>query len=98
LKKLDFDRSSFNRLWIVLGALALTHNKRPTLHELTQLTGMPRSTTESILIKIQKGEVPGLILDRDGSIFIVKDWGKLISKKYVIDAYEKLLADKYKGK
>jgi|GEM_PF-5286135 len=42
------DVGSYNRLWVVLACLAYKNGKA-TLKELSELAGMPRSSTEDVL-------------------------------------------------
>jgi hypothetical protein len=84
----DLKKGSYNRLWFVLSALAFK-NGSATLKELTDLTGMPRSSTEDVLTKIVNGQVPELILFREKATFTVGEWGSFLSKKNLLNYYDK---------
>jgi len=87
MNKIDVSKGSYNRLWLVLGALA-NNGGNATLSELTRLSGLPRSSTEDILIKVINGQVPELILRRERSTFIVIKWGSFITENSLLHFYQ----------
>ena len=88
MNKIDLSKGSYNRLWLVLGTLA-SKGGNATLSELTRMSGLPRSSTEDILIKIVDGQVPELILQRDKSTFKVKEWGSFLPEQSLLSFYQK---------
>jgi len=64
MTEVDLKKGSYNRLWIVLACLAFKYGKA-TLKELADLSGMPRSSTEYVLTKVVKDQVPELVLIRE---------------------------------
>ena len=85
---IDLKKGSYNRLWVVLGALA-SKNGQATLSELTALSGLPRSSTEDVLKKVVEGQVPDLILVRESATFIVSEWGDFLTKKTLLKYHQK---------
>ena len=88
MNKIDLSKGSYNRLWLVLGALA-SKGGNATLSEITSLSGLPRSSTEDILIKVVDGQVPELILQREKSTFKVKEWGSFLPEEILRSFYLK---------
>jgi len=88
MNTVDIGKGSFNRLWLVLGALA-SKDGNATLSELASLTGLPRSSTEDVLKKVVNGQIPEFILQRKKATFIVKKWGGFLSEKSVLNFYQK---------
>jgi len=78
MTEVDLKKGSYNRLWVVLGALDYKDG-RATLQELSELTGMPRSSTEDVL-KVLDNQVPELVLIREKATFTVSEWGGVIKK------------------
>ncbi len=90
---LDLKKGSYNRLWAVLAALKHT-NGTATLKELSELSGLPRSSTEDVLKKVLDGQVPSLVVKREKATFTVIDWGSLINDDYLGNFYTKYLQSK----
>ena len=90
LGTMSFKKGSYDRLWIVLGALAFKEGKA-TLKELSDLVNMPRSTTEDILNKVLDNQVPELIIVREQATFTIESWGLFLSKKKLLDYYNKTI-------
>lgn len=88
IKNIDISKGSYNRLWLVLGALA-SKGGNATLSEITRLSGLPRSSAEDILIKVINGQIPELILQREKATFIVKKWGIFLPEKNLLEFYRK---------
>lgn len=85
---IDLKKGSYNRLWVVLGALA-SKDGQATLSEITTLTGLPRSSTEDVLKKVVAGQVPDLILVRKNATFTVSEWGNFLPKKILLKYHQK---------
>ncbi|EJE4208786.1 MULTISPECIES: helix-turn-helix domain-containing protein [Vibrio] len=87
---LDLKKGSYNRLWAVLAALAYKNGKA-TLKQLSDLSGLPRSSTEDVLKKVLDAQVPELVIERENATFIVVEWGEFISRKQLSEFYTKHL-------
>ncbi|MEI8659237.1 helix-turn-helix domain-containing protein [Vibrio sp. Hal054] len=87
---LDMRKGSYNRLWVVLAALAHMDGKA-TLKELSELSGLPRSSTEDVLKKVLDGQVPELIVTRENATFSVIEWGSFLTKKPLLTFFTKHL-------
>lgn len=88
---LDLKKGSYNRLWVVLAALAYKEGKA-TLQELSSLCRLPRSSTEDILSKVIDGQIPDMKIERQGATFLVVEWGDFLSKEYLLEFYWKHLS------
>jgi len=89
---LDLKKGSYNRLWVVLAALAHKDGEA-TLKELSDLSGLPRSSTEDILKKVLDGQVPAMKVKRRNATFTVEEWGCLLDKNYLDECYTKHLSN-----
>lgn len=87
---LDLKKGSYNRLWAVLAALAYMDGKA-TLKQLSDLSGLPRSSTEDVLKKVLDAQVPELVIERENATFVVVEWGTFISRIQLSEFYIKHL-------
>ncbi|NOI31860.1 helix-turn-helix domain-containing protein [Vibrio coralliilyticus] len=83
---LDLKKGSYNRLWAVLGALAVKGGNA-TLSELSKLSGLPRSSTEDVMKKVLDGQVPELLVKRENATFIVISWGGFLTQDKLYEIY-----------
>lgn len=74
----DLPRGDLRRLWLTLGALA-ARDGRATLLELVADTGMPKPTVSDMLVKLVAGQVADVAVDKDGAVYRVRDWGRVVS-------------------
>lgn len=89
---LDLKKGSYNRLWAVLAALAYKNGKA-TLKQLSDLSGLPRSSIEDVLKKVLDAQVPELVIERENATFIVVEWGEFICRKQLSEFYTKHLSN-----
>ncbi len=82
----SFSRGDMRKVWLVLGALLQT--KPATALSIAACVGLPRTTVVDILGKITSGQIPGMILTKEGSVYVIHEWGELISKREVIKFYK----------
>ena len=94
MASIDLKKGSYNRLWVVLATLAYKEGNATTLKELSELSGLPRSSTEDILNKVLDGQIPGMLLKRHSATFTVIEWGTLLNKKQLLAFYKTHLKDK----
>lgn len=87
---LDLKKGSYNRLWAVLSALAYKDGEA-TLKELSDLSGLPRSSTEDVLKKVLDGQIPAMKLKRNSATFTIVEWGYFLNKDYLVEFYIKHL-------
>ncbi|MEZ8198449.1 helix-turn-helix domain-containing protein [Vibrio splendidus] len=87
---LDLKKGSYNRLWAVLAALAYKDGEA-TLKELSDLSGLPRSSTEDILKKVLDGQVPAMKINRNNATFTIVEWGYFLNKEHLVEFFTKHL-------
>ncbi|ATC60101.1 hypothetical protein EAY39_12545 [Vibrio anguillarum] len=87
---INLKKGSYNRLWVVLAVLSHKDGKA-TLKELSELSGLPRSSTEDVLTKVLDGQVPELVVKRQNATYLVVEWGEFLSKQCLAEFYTKHL-------
>jgi hypothetical protein len=84
------EKGSLSRLWLVLGELA-KNEQGLTLASLANNTGMLAKSTKDTVLRIEKGQLPGLVLKRsEDKKYFVSDWGTLFDKKSFLFFHESL--------
>ncbi len=85
----EFSRGDMRKVWLVLGALLRI--KEPTAISIAAGIGLPRTTVIDILDKISSGQIPRMILSKEGSVYVIEEWGDLINKKEVLKYYRETI-------
>lgn len=75
----DFKRGDPRRILFVLATVEVL--ERPTLTTLVEETGYPKASVNDMLNKILNGQIPGIKLIKNGPVYSIQSWGKLINKK-----------------
>lgn len=86
-----FQKGDMRKVWLILGALV--HVKKPTALSISNEIGLPRSTVMDILEKIASGQIPGMVLTKEGSVYVIQEWGELINKREVTKFYKGEIKD-----
>lgn len=74
-------KGDMRRVWVVLGAIESID--RATLTTLVDATGLPKASINDVLKKLLAGQVPGLVIAKQGAVYTVSDWGELLKKNGV---------------
>lgn len=70
------------RTWFILGAVAQLN--RPTLTTIVEATGLPKASVNDTLNKVMDNQIPGLILEKNGAVYSIINWGEIVKKNGVI--------------
>ncbi len=79
-------KGDMRRVWYILGAIESIDCA--TLTTLVNATGLPKSSINDVLKKLQAGQVPGLVLVKSEAVYSVAKWGDILKKTGVIDYYK----------
>ncbi|NRA71995.1 MAG: hypothetical protein HRU24_13315 [Gammaproteobacteria bacterium] len=67
-----FSKGDLNRIWLVLGAIDSL--ELATWVAITNVTKMPKSSVKDVLNKLIEGQVAGVVVEKQGTIYKIIKW------------------------
>lgn len=82
----NFSHGDMRKVWLIL-AVFLQKNP-PTAITISDATGISRTTVIDILKKIMTGQIPGMAIRKEGSKYVMEQWGSFINRSEISRYYK----------